>query len=168
MLLWYQGRKTGLCKLFINITPITYKESFLRPVLYLFFKEICFFISKLSGCCCGAPGRGGLLFHSMFHQMTGRKAKTGLLLSKLVEMLGAWAASEVQHPDTPSWGRLGVFSDVTVRKSFSADSLLTTFTWVCPGREMCKWRPRIDVTSMLFCLCDSVPEIVQLTNAAAH
>lgn len=38
----------------------------------------------------------------MFHQMTGRKAKTGLLLSKLVEMLGAWAASEVQHPDTPS------------------------------------------------------------------
>ncbi|KAI4532296.1 hypothetical protein MG293_017561 [Ovis ammon polii] len=35
----------------------------------------------------GGSWQRGLLIHSVFHQMTRRKAKIGLLLSKLVEML---------------------------------------------------------------------------------
>lgn len=87
-------------KLFINITPITYKNPFSGLSYICFSKKSVYF--RAVRMLLGAFGQRGLLIHSVFHQMARRKAKIGLLLSKLVRCLVPGQPQRVQHPAIPS------------------------------------------------------------------
>ena len=62
--------------------------------LFFYFKAVRIFLR-------GSWHRA-LLFHSVFHQMTEERPRVDCSSPSSLEMPGAWAASEVQHPATLS------------------------------------------------------------------
>lgn len=58
-------------------------------------KEICVFISKLSGCCCGAPGRGDFCFIPCF---TRRQEKGQDWTAPLQARGDAWCLGSLRGP----------------------------------------------------------------------